>query len=98
MSNKGKSLRSDSFESSNQEKIGQEKDASSAEMMPSTSAKDMVNTKTKTQMVKSRQTQSGPLMPGVVLSHSLSDRGRAFERFILCCFTNLFILCHKLLL
>lgn len=80
LSKKGKSLRSDSLESSNQEKIGQEKDISSAEMMPSTSEKDMVNAKTKTQMVKGRQTQSGPLMPGVVLSHSLSDRGRSFER------------------
>ncbi|KAL6349485.1 hypothetical protein AAG906_034142 [Vitis piasezkii] len=80
LSKKGKSLRSDSLESSNQEKIGQEKDISSAEMMPSTSEKDIVNAKTKTQMVKGRQTQSGPLMPGVVLSHSLSDRGRSFER------------------
>lgn len=80
LSKKGKSLRSDSLESSNQEKIGQEKDISSAELMPSTSEKDMVNAKTKTQMVKGRQTQSGPLMPGVVLSHSLSDRGRSFER------------------
>lgn len=80
LSKKGKSWRSDSLESSNQEKIGQEKDISSAEMMPSTSEKDIVNAKTKTQMVKGRQTQSGPLMPGVVLSHSLSDRGRSFER------------------
>ncbi|KAJ9706327.1 hypothetical protein PVL29_001714 [Vitis rotundifolia] len=80
LSKKGKSLRCDSLESSNQEKIGQEKDISSAEMMPSTSEKDMVNAKTKTQIVKGRQTQSGPLMPGAVLSHSLSDRGRSFER------------------
>lgn len=97
MSKKGKSLRSDSLESSNQEKIGQEKDISSAELMPSTSEKDMVNAKTKTQMVKGRQTQSGPLMPGVVLSHSLSDRGRSFERFIMVHhFLNLPILCHRL--
>lgn len=99
MSNKGKSLRSDSFESSNQEKIGQEKDTSTAEMIPSTSEKDMVNAKAKPQMVKGRQTQSGPLMPGVVLSHSLSDRGRTFERFIIIHhFPKMFILCHKLLL
>lgn len=38
--------------------------------------------KTRIHMAKPRQTQSGPLMPGVVLSNSKSERTRNLERFI----------------
>lgn len=54
--------------------------------MPSTSEKETTHPKTKTETVRSRQTQSGPLMPGIVLTHSLSERGRITERFVIVTF------------
>ncbi|XP_047334061.1 serine/threonine-protein kinase BLUS1-like isoform X3 [Impatiens glandulifera] len=42
--------------------------------------KDIVQQKSRT-TGKNRQSQSGPLMPGVVLTHSTSEMTRAFERF-----------------
>lgn len=59
-----------------------EKDGSGHGSVLSTSDKDMVQGQPKTQTGKSRQTQSGPLMPNVVLSHSQSERGRLYERFV----------------
>ncbi|GKA92821.1 serine/threonine-protein kinase BLUS1 isoform X1 [Tanacetum coccineum] len=53
------------------------------EKLPSTSDKDKdpVQAKTKILAARSRQTQSGPLVAGVVLNHSKSERTRAFERY-----------------
>lgn len=79
LSKKGKILESDLVEpSSNQGKIGPEKNG-----LPSTSEKDVVQSKTRTSMVKSRQSQSGPLMPGGMLTHSISERARNLERLII---------------
>ena len=80
---KGTFLESDVQESGSSEKIGWKKNGSSIESATSTSEKEIVMTKTRTQTVKSRQTHSGPLMPGAVLTHSASDRGRISERFIM---------------
>ncbi|XP_057967422.1 serine/threonine-protein kinase BLUS1-like isoform X2 [Malania oleifera] len=81
LSKKGKILGSDLPESGSQEKIIQDRDAQNTGLIPSTSDKEMVSSKTRTQSLKSRQTQSGPLMPGVVLGNSLSERGRISERW-----------------
>ncbi|MED6175260.1 hypothetical protein PIB30_076780 [Stylosanthes scabra] len=51
-----------------------------AEASPSTQDKDTGMSKTKTQSTRIRKTQSGPLVPGMVLGHSLPDRGSTFER------------------
>lgn len=51
------------------------------EATSTTLEKDMETSKVKTP-VKIVKTQSGPLVPGTVLSHSFSERGRAFERYI----------------
>ncbi|KAK7260704.1 hypothetical protein RIF29_26971 [Crotalaria pallida] len=45
----------------------------------STIEKDVGMSKIKTQSAKSRQTQSGPLVPGTVISHSSAEKGRPFE-------------------
>lgn len=80
LNRKGKVVESDLLESRCQEKVGWRKNGSSTEASSSLSEKDMVQAKTKTQTVKIRQTQSGPLMPGAVLSHSVSERVRISER------------------
>ncbi|KAL6979401.1 non-specific serine,threonine protein kinase [Sarracenia purpurea var. burkii] len=79
-SNKGKIPESDVLESDYQGEIGPEKNASKPELPPPTLEKDAIQKKTKTPAGKSRLTQSGPLMPGIVLNHSRSERGRIFER------------------
>ncbi|XP_061352200.1 uncharacterized protein LOC133297137 isoform X2 [Gastrolobium bilobum] len=56
------------------------RNGSNTETTTLTVEKDMGKSKIKAQSVECRQTQSGPLMPGRVLSHSLSERGRTFER------------------
>ncbi|KAH1080385.1 hypothetical protein J1N35_020146 [Gossypium stocksii] len=58
---------------------GLRKNGSNIDVMASTSEKDVGLAKAKT--VKPRQTQSGPLTPGLVLNHSSSDRVRNSERF-----------------
>ncbi|CAL5442792.1 unnamed protein product [Camellia sinensis] len=80
LSNKGKVSESDLLESDYQGKIDLEKNGSRTEPLPSTSEKDIVLAKIKTSASKSRQTQSGPLMPGIVLNHSVTERGHIFER------------------
>lgn len=80
LNKKEKIVDGDSLEYGFQEKAVWKKNGPSVEASSSTSEKDMVQAKTKAQMVKSRQTQSGPLSPGAVLSHSLSERGRISER------------------
>lgn len=81
LNNKGKSPEIESLEPEIKEKIVIKKIGSSIEAMASNSEKDSMLTKAKT--VKSRQTQSGPLMPGVKLTHSLSERGRNSDRFVI---------------
>lgn len=83
LNKKGKVLESNILESGGQQKTAWKKNGSSSEATASTSEKDMVQAKTKNLSVKSRQTQSGPLTPGAVLSHSLSERSRIFERFVM---------------
>ncbi|KAE9589691.1 hypothetical protein Lal_00021569 [Lupinus albus] len=51
------------------------------ERTPSILEKDMEASKTKNQPLKIYKTLSGPLVPSMMLGHSLSERGRAFERF-----------------
>ena len=65
------------------EKTGWNRNGTSTEAEASTSGQDIVQGKPKTQMPKGRQTQSGPILPGIVLSHSLSERVRGSERFVL---------------
>ncbi|XP_027367587.1 serine/threonine-protein kinase BLUS1-like [Abrus precatorius] len=59
----------------------EKRNGSIAEATSSTSEKDVGTSKVKIQSVKLGKTQSGPLVPGSVLGHSLPERGRAFERF-----------------
>ncbi|PON92813.1 Serine/threonine protein kinase [Trema orientale] len=80
LNTEGTILESDVQESGSLEKIGLKKNGSSIESMTSTSEKEIIMTKSRTQTVKGRQTHSGPLMPGAVLTHSASDRGRISER------------------
>jgi len=60
----------------------EKRNGSVAEATPSTLENDVGTSKVKTQSVKLGKTQSGPLMPGLVLGHSSSERGRTFERYI----------------
>ncbi|KAD5316842.1 hypothetical protein E3N88_16788 [Mikania micrantha] len=52
-----------------------------ADQPPSTTDKDSAWAKTRILAGRNRQTQSGPLVAGVVLNHSRSDRTRNTERF-----------------
>lgn len=79
---KGKIHQSDLVESACPGKVGLKKNGISNEMTPSTSEMEL-QAKGKYQTMKSRQTHSGPLMQNVVLSHSLSDKGRTSERLAL---------------
>ncbi|MFS7942104.1 putative protein kinase STE-STE20-Fray family [Helianthus anomalus] len=56
-----------------------EKDRTKTEQLPSTSDKDSAQSKTRMLTGRNRQTQSGPLVAGVVLNHSKSDRTRSSE-------------------
>ncbi|KAG5004429.1 hypothetical protein JHK84_028693 [Glycine max] len=77
-------LQQDEFTSqvgSNDIPKSEKRNGSVAEATPSTLENDVGTSKVKTQSVKLGKTQSGPLMPGLVLGHSSSERGRTFERF-----------------
>ncbi|XP_075102203.1 uncharacterized protein LOC107820762 isoform X1 [Nicotiana tabacum] len=76
----GKDLESSQLDSDHWEKNGLKKNASKTELPPLTSEKDALPVKNRTQTPKARQSQSGPLMAGVVLSHSASERARNSER------------------
>ncbi|KAF5734956.1 serine/threonine-protein kinase BLUS1-like isoform X1 [Tripterygium wilfordii] len=76
---KGKTLEFEILEPVGQQKTNWKKDGTSTEASASTSEKDIVQAMNKT--IKSRQTQSGPLMPGIALSHSSSEKGCTHERF-----------------
>ncbi|KAH7864059.1 hypothetical protein Vadar_025264 [Vaccinium darrowii] len=79
-SNKEKIPVRDLLESDYQGKIELEKNASRTELPPSHPEKDVVLARVRTSSGNSRQTQSGPLMPAIVLNHSKSERGRISER------------------
>lgn len=80
---KGKLLDNDILESSGQQGTDWTKNGSSSDAMASTSETDMGQAKPRIVAVKSRQSRSGPLTPGGVLNHSLSEVGRNFERFVI---------------
>ena len=82
---KGKIVECDVQESGYNEKMGWKKNASSTEAMTSvsTAEKETVTTKIRLQAVKVRQTYSGPIMPTAVLTHSVSERARVSERFVI---------------
>ncbi|MBA0796129.1 hypothetical protein Gohar_006926, partial [Gossypium harknessii] len=66
LNGKGKNLECDIVEAGCQEILGLKKNGSIIDVMGSTSEKDVVLTRANT--VKPRETQTGPLTPGVVLS------------------------------
>ncbi|KAK9076624.1 hypothetical protein SSX86_004958 [Deinandra increscens subsp. villosa] len=57
-----------------------EKTRTKTDQLPSTSDKDAAEAKTRLISARNRQTQSGPLVAGVVLNHSKSERSRYSER------------------
>lgn len=65
---------SDLVEPDNQEISGFKKNGLKTELPPPGSEKDLMTSKSRTQTGKTRQSQSGPLMPGVVLSQSIPVR------------------------
>lgn len=79
--NKGKTSESDMKEYDTEANTDMKKSDSLSELPPSLVEKDGAHAKTRNQTGRARQTQSGPLMPGTVLSHSQSERARNFERF-----------------
>ncbi|KAG7015806.1 Serine/threonine-protein kinase fray2 [Cucurbita argyrosperma subsp. argyrosperma] len=81
LSKKGNFMENDKLKGGLQEKTGWNRNGTSTEAEASTSGQDIVQGKPKTKMPKGRQTQSGPILPGIVLSHSLSERVRGSERF-----------------
>jgi len=83
LNKKGNFMEGDMLKAGFQETTGWKRNGTSTETEASTSGQDSVQGKTKTQMPKGRQTQSGPLLPGTVLSHSLSERVRGSDRFVL---------------
>ncbi|KAL3360690.1 hypothetical protein AABB24_013902 [Solanum stoloniferum] len=77
---KGEDLECIKLDSDHQEEGGLKKNSSKTELPPLTSDKDAVQAKSKCQTAKTCRSQSGPLMPGVELSHSASERSANFER------------------
>ncbi|XP_057510991.1 serine/threonine-protein kinase BLUS1-like isoform X1 [Actinidia eriantha] len=78
--NMGRIPESGLLDSDYQGKIDLERNESRTELPQSALEKDVVQAKTRNPSVKCHQTQSGPLMPAIVLSHSMSENGRIFER------------------
>lgn len=81
--NKGKTSESDMKEYDTKAKTDIMKSDSKSELPPPLVEKEEAQAKTRNQTSRPRQTQSGPLMPGIVLSNSQSERARNFERFII---------------
>lgn len=77
---KGKVFESDLVESENVGITGLKNCRSTAEMPHSMVEKDALQAKSRIQSGRPRECQSGPLMPGTVLS-SLSERARNLERY-----------------
>ncbi|XP_071917301.1 uncharacterized protein [Coffea arabica] len=71
---------SDTMESDSQGKSSLRKNGSKTELPPPISEKDSLLAKSRPQTVKGRQTQSGPLMPGMVVGQSIPERARTSER------------------
>lgn len=82
-SNEGQTSESDMKEYDAKAKTDMKQSDSKSELPPSSVEKEGVLAKTKSQTGRPRQTQSGPLVPGMVLSNSQSERARNFERFII---------------
>ncbi|KAJ1376041.1 Protein kinase domain [Sesbania bispinosa] len=80
LNKKEKVLESDLQEPVLPKNIIWKRNGSFTEATTSTVDKDIGTSKVKAHSVKNRQTQSGPLVPGTVLSYSSSERGRTFER------------------
>nr|XP_016449247.1 PREDICTED: serine/threonine-protein kinase BLUS1-like isoform X3 [Nicotiana tabacum] len=73
-------LECNELDSDHQEKGRLKKNSSKTELPPLTSDKDAVQAKSRSQTPKTHQSVSGALMPGVILSHSASERAHNFER------------------
>lgn len=80
--NKGQTSESYLKEYDTKAKTDTKKSDSKSELPPSLIEKEGAQAKTRNQTGRARQTQSGPLVPGMVLSNSQSERARNFERFI----------------
>ncbi|KAG9145553.1 hypothetical protein Leryth_026311 [Lithospermum erythrorhizon] len=76
----GKIIENDSLQYDDKGKLGLKKNGSKAEVLPLNFEKDTMQSKIKSLAGKPRQTQSGPLMPGAVLSNSASERAYNTER------------------
>lgn len=61
----------------------QEKDGVDLDIVASDGEMYTAQVKDNSQAVKGRQSQSGPLMPGIVLGQTSTERGRVIERLIL---------------
>lgn len=72
--------RSELLYSHSQVKTVLEKEVVVSDAAGPASGRDSVQVKAKSQPVKGHQSQSGPLMPGIVLGQTSSERGRASER------------------
>uniref|UniRef100_A0A0R0GH66 Protein kinase domain-containing protein n=1 Tax=Glycine max TaxID=3847 RepID=A0A0R0GH66_SOYBN len=80
LNKKEKNPKSDLQEPGLPKNIIWKRNGSITEATTSTLEKDIGMCKIKGQSRKIRQTQSGPLLPGTVLSHSALERGRTLER------------------
>ncbi|KAK4262944.1 hypothetical protein QN277_028433 [Acacia crassicarpa] len=78
---KGKIVESDLQELGSPKNIIWKRNGSVSEATASTLEKDIGTSKIRSQSVKNRQCQSGPLAPGAVFGHSSSERGHTSERF-----------------
>ncbi|KAG6407599.1 hypothetical protein SASPL_130595 [Salvia splendens] len=81
LTNKGQTYESGIKEFDNKAKTDMKKSNSKSELPASLVENEGAQAKNKTQTGRARQTQSGPLVPGMVLSNSQSERARKFERF-----------------
>lgn len=91
--NEGQTSESDMKEYYAKAKPDMKQSDSKPEQPPSVE-KEGALTKTKSQTGRPRQTQSGPLVPGMVISNSHSERARNFERFILSFLHHLTLVMH----
>ncbi|KAH6790679.1 Protein kinase superfamily protein [Perilla frutescens var. frutescens] len=78
---KGKTSESDMKEYDTKAKTDMKKSDSISELPPSLVEKDGAQAKTRNQTGRPRQTQSGPLVAGTVLSNSQPERARNVERY-----------------
>lgn len=95
--NEGQTSESDMKEYDAKAKTDTKQSDSKSELPPPSVEKEGALAKTKSQTGRPRQTQSGPLVPGMVLSNSQSERARNFERlyFLFCTILLLLCLCNN---